>query len=229
MKEQHTNDLNESEEKLYKKAKKIVRNRTPVLKAYGAETLTLFSQRVIQGLGGYGFMKEYEAERFHRDSFGPLLYEGTTQIQALMAMKDLLKGVFKNPRKYFGELLYTKALGKLVIAKNEYEKINFELNYEFKKNLARLLIYNLRPQIDKDHGFENLFKLKSWQDQKGIEKLMTHAETLLQALSYLETIKVLTLHASKDSQRGELFYNYYKLVKPRLNSIYTDWKMRSEA
>lgn len=224
MKERHTGDLNEHERKLFKRAKRIVRHRTPIVKAYGAETFTLFSQRAIQGLGGYGFMKEYDAERFHRDSFAPLLYEGTTQIQALMAMKDLVKMVMKNPQKYFGVLLMTQPLGSLIVGKNEFEKKMFELKYEFKMGLAKLLLKCLRP--DTEGGIEKLFNLKAWQDQKGIEKLMCHAETLHQALSYLETLKVLGRHAGKDSARADLFYRYARLVQPRLAGIYTDWRLR---
>ncbi|HXH73956.1 MAG TPA: acyl-CoA dehydrogenase family protein [Bacteriovoracaceae bacterium] len=225
-KERHTGDLGEADKKLFKRAKRIVRQRTPIVKAYGAETFTLFSQRAIQGLGGYGFMKEYDAERFHRDSFAPLLYEGTTQIQALMAMKDLVKTVMKNPRKYFGVLLYTSSLGSLLTGGDEYQKQMFDVKYEFKKNLAKLLLKCLRPQLDKDNGLDNLFNIKSWQSPKGIEKLMTHAETLHQTLSYLETLKVLARHARKDASRGDLFYRYYRLVQPRLVGVYTDWKLR---
>jgi alkylation response protein AidB-like acyl-CoA dehydrogenase len=226
MREQHEINLNEEETRDFKKASSIVRKRTPLVKAYGAETLTLFTQRVIQGLGGYGFMKEYEAERFHRDSFGPLLYEGTTQIQSLMAMKDLMKNIFKNPKKYFADLIYPKTLAKMTMARNEYEKVMIEVQHDFKKNLAKLLLHSLKPQIDKDHGIENLFKLKAWQDEKGIERLMIHAETLLSALSYLETLDVLSCHASKDKERATLFYDYHKLVIPRLEFIYADWKVR---
>lgn len=225
-KERHTGDLSDSDKKLFKRAKRIVRQRTPIVKAYGAETFTLFSQRAIQGLGGYGFMKEYDAERFHRDSFAPLLYEGTTQIQALMAMKDLVKTVMKNPQKYFGVLLYTSSLGSLFTGKDEFEKKMFELKYEFKKNLAWLLLKCLRPSLEKGNGIEKLFKIKSWQEPKGIENLMTHAETLHQALSYLETLKVLSRHARKDEARGDLFYRYCRLVQPRLAGVYTDWKLR---
>jgi len=226
MKERTTNDLSDKEQKLYKEAKKIIRRRTPLVKAYGAETYTLFSQRAIQGLGGYGFMQEYDAERLHRDSFGPLLYEGTTQIQALMAMKDLIKVVMKNPQKYFSVLIYTKTVGALFNGKNEFEKKMFELNYEFKKNLAKLLIKCLRPQLDKNlANIEKLFNLKSWQEQKGIESLMMHAETLQQALSYIEVLSILAQHAEKDAPRADLFYRYQRLVQPRLAGIYTDWKL----
>ncbi|MBA2404937.1 MAG: acyl-CoA dehydrogenase family protein [Bdellovibrionales bacterium] len=228
LKERHTNDLNEEEQKIFKRAKKITRKRTPLVKAYGAETFTLLSQRAIQGLGGYGFMKEYEAERIHRDSFAPLLYEGTTQIQALMAMKDLIKTVMKNPQRYFGGLLYTQTLGSLFNSSNEYEKNLFEVNFAFKKNLAKLLVKCLKPQIDKDNkisSFEKLFDMESWQDQKGIETLMQHAETLHQALSYIETLDVLCQHATKDKGRGDLYNRYQRLVAPRLAGIYTDWKV----
>lgn len=227
MKERHTKDLSEKEQKLFKDAKRIIRHRTPLVKAYGAETFTLLSQRAIQGLGGYGFICEYEAERFHRDSFAPLLYEGTTQIQALMAMKDLLKIVLRNPQKYFSSLLLTKTLGGLVKGDNEFDREMFHQSYQFKKNLARLLVKCLMPQLDKENllsSIEKMFKMKAWQDQKGIENLMLHAETLHQALSYQETLTVLARHAGKDPARSELFHRYLQLVTPRLAAIYTDWK-----
>ncbi|MFN8369758.1 MAG: acyl-CoA dehydrogenase family protein [Bacteriovoracaceae bacterium] len=105
LKKRTTGDLTEAELKLFKNAKKWTRRRTPILKYYGAETFTLISQRGIQMLGGYGFMMEYDAQRFHRDSFGPLLYEGTLQIQALMAMKDLIKFIFTKPTKFLKDFI----------------------------------------------------------------------------------------------------------------------------
>jgi 3-(methylthio)propanoyl-CoA dehydrogenase len=226
MKERRTGNLDEVDQKLFKRSKRVIRRRTPIVKAYGAEAFTLLSQRVIQGLGGYGYMKEYDAERYHRDSFAPLLYEGTTQIQALMAMKDLIKIVMKNPQKYFGVLLYTQAFGSLVVGRNEFERKMFEVRYEFKKNLAKLLLKSLKPQLGKDNGLKKLFQIKSWQEPKSIENLMAHAETLHQALSYLETLKVLSKHATKDVERGDIFSRYYRLVRPRLAGVYADWKMR---
>jgi hypothetical protein len=54
--------------------------------------------------------------------------------------------------------------------------------------------------VDKEHkfsSFEKLFDMQLWQDEKGIETLLQHAETLHQALSYIETLSVLSKHASK--------------------------------
>ena len=228
LKDRHTGDLSQEEQKIFKRAKKVVRKRTPIVKAYGAELYTTLSQRTIQGLGGYGYMKEYEAERFHRDSFGPLLYEGTTQIQALMAMKDLVKTIMRNPQKYFGGLLYTQTIGSLISSKNKYDRSLFDIKYDFKKGLAKLMVKCLKPQMDKENKLSSLkeiFDMESWQDQKGIENLMQHAETLHQALSYIETLEVLSRHASQDESRGELFNRYSRLVTPRLVGIYADWRV----
>ncbi len=83
--------------------KNIVRKKTPLIKMFSTEVLTYQSQRAIQIFGGYGFMKDYEIERIHRDSFALLIYEGTSQIQSLMALKDYfknLKNIFKFKKLY---------------------------------------------------------------------------------------------------------------------------------
>jgi hypothetical protein len=66
-----------------------------------------------------------------------------------------------------------------------------------------------------------------WQDQEKLERMMTHAETLCQALSMIEIIKVLGKHAEKDSSRRALFLRYLKVAKPRLAAIYADWELRA--
>ena len=145
-----------------------------------------------------------------------------------MAMKDILKTVMKDPRKYFSELLYTQTLGSLIKGGSEVDKSFFEINYDFKKNLAKLLLKCLRPQLEKGNklsGLKEIFNLKSWQEPKGIENLMQHAETLHQAISYLETLKVLAKQANKDDSRKELFDRYQQLCLPRLSGIYTDWRI----
>lgn len=225
LKKRHTNDLSEDEQALFKKASKWMRRRTPLVKYYGAETFTTLSQRTIQVLGGYGYMQEYEAERLHRDSFAPLLYEGTSQIQSLMALKDLLKYVMKNPSKFAQSVLGTHPLAGL-FSSNEVSRDFSSANYRFKKELTKLLIRCLRPEMDgKDPGqILSFLQSKSWMNEQSIEKVMAHAETLTQALSYVETLRVLAKHASKDSARKQLFNDYLRLVKPRFEAIYSDWE-----
>ena len=46
----------------------------------------------IQVHGGYGFVKEYEVERYFRDAKITQIYEGTSQIQKLVIARAVLGG-----------------------------------------------------------------------------------------------------------------------------------------
>ena len=228
----HTGDLNENETALLKKSAKVVRRRTPLVKYYGAEAYATLSQKAIQAYGGYGFMKDYDVERIHRDSFGALLYEGTSQIQALMAMKDFIKSVTKDPKKFVQSLVTSHPLGTL-IGGTDLDRSMSSVEYYFKKNLAGLLMRCFKPEItatekglfDALTQMNQVFKKEYWSEAGRYDKLMEHAETLCQALSYIETLKLLCRHAKKDASRKDLFNRYQKLVTPRLEGIYADWKV----
>ncbi len=228
MKKRHGGELTAEETKKFNKAKKWVRRRTPLVKAYGAETFTHLSQRGIQALGGYGFIEEYDAARFHRDSFAPLLYEGTTQIQALMAMKDLMKFVMRNPTKYFTALVNANPIANFFGASSECESRFNDTQYEFKKNFVKLLIRTLRPGTDTENPKElrKFFNAKEWLKEENVMKLMVHAETIMYALSYIEVLRVLMKHSNMDDSRSDLFNRYYRLVRPRFAAIYEDWSLR---
>lgn len=219
-------DLSLEEEKQFETARKWVRRRTPLVKMYGAETFTHLSQRGIQALGGYGFIEEYDASRFHRDSFAPLLYEGTTQIQALMAMKDLMKVIMRSPAKYFSSLVNSNPIASFFGASSESESRYNKAKYNFKKNFVKLLVKTLRPETNLENPAEAMkfFNTKEWLKEENVMKLMVHAESIALGLSYLETLRVLQSHATKDDSRKDLFDRYYKLVNPRFASIYEDWR-----
>lgn len=227
-----TGELTKKETETYLKAGQETRRRTPLVKYYGAEANTLLTQRAIQALGGYGFMVEYELERLHRDSFAALLYEGTSQIQALMAMKDLVKAVMKSPSQYIQTIVSSHPIGMLM-SESEFDRATNHVSYTLKKNLALLLMKCFKPELSlSEMGFKEVltqirqvFNKNYWQDAGKVEKLMVHAETLCQALSYEETLKILAKHANQHPSRGPLFQRYLKLVTPRYEAIYADWKL----
>jgi acyl-CoA dehydrogenase len=47
----------------------------------------------LQMFGGYGYIKEYPAERYFRDAKATQIYEGTNQIQRIVIARDLLAAV----------------------------------------------------------------------------------------------------------------------------------------
>lgn len=218
----HTGDLNKKEQEQYKEASYWVRKRTPLVKYYSTEAFVDLSKKSIQVLGGYGFIKEYPLERFHRDSFAPLLYEGTSQIQALMALKDIVKHAMKDPGKYIGSLVSSHPTTSLLNRENSWSRSFKSTSFRFQKNMTKLIFKCLKPdQINK------ILDLKEWQSEEGVSQLMIHAETLCQAMCYTETLRVLCNHANKDESRAELYNKYKKLITPRLEAIYKDWELRS--
>ena len=81
-----------------RRLERYLRELTPLVKYYGAEEAIRIARMGMQVFGGYGVVKDYDVERFLRDSLILPIYEGTSQIQALMATKDLLKAVMRDPR-----------------------------------------------------------------------------------------------------------------------------------
>jgi 3-(methylthio)propanoyl-CoA dehydrogenase len=81
-----------------RRIERYLRELTPLVKYFGSEEAIRVARTGMQVFGGYGVVKEYHVERYLRDSLILPIYEGTSQIQSLMATKDLLKAVMRNPR-----------------------------------------------------------------------------------------------------------------------------------
>ena len=60
-------------------------------KMFASDSAMAVTNDAIQILGGYGYMKEYPAERMMRDAKITQIYEGTNQIQRLVIARELLK------------------------------------------------------------------------------------------------------------------------------------------
>ncbi len=61
-------------------------------KIYCAEAAQEVTSDALQIFGGYGYIKEYDVERYYRDARVTAIYEGTTQIQQLIIAKNELSG-----------------------------------------------------------------------------------------------------------------------------------------
>jgi alkylation response protein AidB-like acyl-CoA dehydrogenase len=77
--------------------RRAVRDRTPLVKWLGAERTLWIARSAVQVHGGYGVVREYDVERHYRDALILPIYEGTSQIQALMSLKDQAKWAFEKP------------------------------------------------------------------------------------------------------------------------------------
>ena len=62
-------------------------------KLFASETAMEVTTDAIQVLGGYGYVKDYDVERFFRDAKILEIGEGTSEIQRLIILRSILKGL----------------------------------------------------------------------------------------------------------------------------------------
>ena len=61
-------------------------------KLFASRVAVTASQDAIQVLGGYGYTREFPAERYYRDAKITEIYEGTSEIQRIVIARELLRG-----------------------------------------------------------------------------------------------------------------------------------------
>ena len=74
---------------------------TPLSKGLGSEFCNQNAYDCIQVHGGSGFMKDYTCERIYRDARITSIYEGTTQLQVVAAIRYATSGFYANVMKEF--------------------------------------------------------------------------------------------------------------------------------
>jgi len=60
-------------------------------KCFASDAAMRITTDAVQVLGGYGYVREYPAERFMRDAKITQIYEGTNQIQRIVVARELLR------------------------------------------------------------------------------------------------------------------------------------------
>lgn len=75
-----------------------------IVKVYGSEMLDQAVDNNVQIHGGYGFVREYPAERGYRDSRVNRIFEGTNEINRLLITGMLLRRAMKGELPLLGEI-----------------------------------------------------------------------------------------------------------------------------
>jgi alkylation response protein AidB-like acyl-CoA dehydrogenase len=92
-------DLDKEEQKQRKQASRGYKRTngmlTPMSKYYCSEMCCSVAYDTIQVLGGSGYMKDYAAERYLRDARITTIYEGTSQLQVVAAVRGVSSGAFE--------------------------------------------------------------------------------------------------------------------------------------
>lgn len=82
------------EKQLLKAHLRLADALTPMLKLFASEYANQITYDCIQVHGGSGFMKDYACERMYRDARILTIYEGTSQLQVVAAIKGVTSGIY---------------------------------------------------------------------------------------------------------------------------------------
>ncbi len=99
---------------------------TPMLKMFSSEYCNQNAYDALQIHGGSGFMKDYPIERIYRDARITTIYEGTSQLQTVAAIRGVVTGAYlKQIKVYQQESIKPEQqhLAKILASMtDEYEK-----------------------------------------------------------------------------------------------------------
>ena len=105
--------LTPEERQELKKYSKLADAFTPMGKGMTTEFANQNAYDAIQIHGGYGFMKDYTCERLYRDARITNIYEGTTQLQVVAAIRHVTTGTYLNQLHEYDKIEYNEALKPL--------------------------------------------------------------------------------------------------------------------
>ncbi len=166
---------------------------TPLAKYFATEEFVRISRMAVQILGGVGYMKEYGLGRFHTDSLLPTIYEGTSQIQSLMVLKDRLKDVFRAPKKFVQEM--AKVRYNLISELDPQQRKLLRIRQVYIQFVQAFILEALSDQMKTlaRTSFMNLSTAwkNEWDPRKSLNFGLKHAERFTKVVSYMTTGEIL--------------------------------------
>lgn len=213
---------NQRLEALAREHKAKARRVTPLAKYLGSEKAVEMARMAVQIHGGVGYTKEYGAEKLLRDAMVMPIYEGTSQIQALMAMKDTLGGIIKNPQAFVARI--AQARWRSLSARDPLEKRVARLE---SLSLAAQQHLIQRTATDKLRGlgskpmteWPRAF-LKNWDPKRDFSYALLHAERLTRLLADEAVVALLWRQARKHPERREVLIRYLERAEPRARFLH---------
>lgn len=124
-----------------KKYQKLADIFTPLAKGLTSEFSNQIAYDSLQIHGGSGFMKDYPIERIYRDARITTIYEGTTQMQVVAAVKGIATGAYIAQMKEYERV-------SIKPETENYRKILVDLAFEYEEAEARVLVQDNPDFVD---------------------------------------------------------------------------------
>ena len=97
-----------------RKIKRLASMLTPMSKYYCSEMSNTVAYDAIQVLGGSGYMRDYASERYARDARITTIYEGTSQLQVVAAVRGVCGGTMEKYLEDLAALTYADSVKDLL-------------------------------------------------------------------------------------------------------------------
>lgn len=107
---------------------------TPMLKLFSSEYANQITYDAIQIHGGSGFMKDYAVERMYRDARILTIYEGTSQLQVVAAIRGVINNGYLNRIKEYEAMEVKPEFSTM-------RRVLLEMKERFEETLDRALYY----------------------------------------------------------------------------------------
>ena len=200
------------------------RRFTPLLKYLAAEKAVEMSRRCLQIHGGNGYMREYGAEKLVRDAMVMPIYEGTSQIQALMAMKDTLGGILRAPQQMVKRVAQAK--WRALSAKDALERRVArvaELSLSAQQHLVARTLAGKVKTVQKE-PIANWAKAftQEWNPKRDFSFAMLHAERLTRLLADEAILEVLLSQSRRHGERRAALERYLDRAEPRARFLHDE-------
>ena len=115
---------------------------TPLLKGMGSEYCNQLAYDAIQIHGGSGFTKDYPVERIYRDARITSIYEGTTQLQVVAAIRGVTTGSYL---KHIREVYETAELRPEL---QKFRKTLQEMTADYEASVSKVITLKNSEFID---------------------------------------------------------------------------------
>jgi alkylation response protein AidB-like acyl-CoA dehydrogenase len=194
------------------------RELTPLVKLVGSEIAVSLARMAVQIHGGCGYTTEYGAEKLLRDAMVLPIYEGTTQIQALMATKDNLMGVTKDPARFARRL--AKHWQRSMFADDPLERRVAALRHGSLTAIRTLLTRVVKHKygVAKTNPELTLAKaFKNWDPGSDFAPALLHAENLSWLLADAATAEELWQQTMVHEERRAVLERFIERAEVRAN------------
>ncbi len=214
-------DENERQAKWHRK---LARRVTPLLKYLAAEKAVEIARRGVQIHGGVGYTREYGAEKLLRDAMVMPIYEGTSQIQSLMAMKDTLNGIIKNPQDFVRRIAQTRwrSLSARDALERRVARVQALSLGAQQHLLTRTTADKLKTLRHKPLSEWASTLRQEWDPKHDFAFAMLHAERLTKILADEVVCELLWEQARKFPARRDVLERYLERAEPRVRFLHDE-------